>query len=346
LRYRGNNLPSTRFDNMTSKAIILSRQHIFASHESHARRVIKHVKDQIEKTREAMIYNGDMDIEVLLVGGVTRSPFFSRMLQTHFEGWDSVTVPGSVENFQKPLVAIGCILCLGQPAIGRRFRVKEAYGIPIAKPFDPLIHNLESKASREDACRGQEARDLMDWMRNIDEFSEKKVEMYDWSITLYNDDETPYTRNPREDPSLYPLVITQDIFSTTDKFWGQKQHFEYKNVPEIKRRKVCEISLSLEQCLQLSDNYQKVGFYRHPRTGQWSFLVPVRITLQWLDVRASWVAEIPKSGQFTGQEDQPVWSKEIRFATIEHHGHKAGDEETDGEPINNLYDDTMRRSRR
>lgn len=326
LRYRGNNLPSARFEYMTAKAITLSRKHMVAAHEAHARRVIEHIEEQIAKTREALINTEDLDIEVLLVGGVTRSPFFSRMVQTRSEDWDSVRFSGSVENFQKPLVAIGCILCLGQPAIGRRFRVKEAYGIPIAKEFDPLIHSQASQAAREDATRGQDARDLIDWLRCIDEFSEKKVEEYNWSVTLYNDDDSPYTDDPRQDPSLYPLVIKQEIFSTTNRFWGRKQHFEYKDVPDIKLRKICEISLSRQQCLQISDQYDRVGFYQHPRTRQWSFLVPVRITLQWLDVRASWTAEIPQSGRFTNEEDQPVWSKEIRFATVEHHGHKVGDE--------------------
>lgn len=54
---------------------------------------------------------------------------------------------------------------------------------------------------------------------------------------------------------------------------------------------------------------------------------PVRVILQWHDVRASWTAEISKNGWFASDGSDPVWSKEIKFATVEHHGHKLGDQE-------------------
>lgn len=145
-------------------------------------------------------------------------------------------------------------------------------------------------------------------------------------MDLSNDDYTPYTRDPRDDPSIYPLTIQQEIYSTTDERWGREQHIQYKDVPEIKRLTICEISLGQEECMEL-DKVDDIGFKRRSANGQWSFTVPVRVTLQWHDVRASWTAEISKKGWFASDDSDPVWSKEIKFATVEHHGHKLGDQE-------------------
>lgn len=323
---------------MTQRSIKLSKEDMIAAHRSHADRVIAHIEQQIEKTQKALEHESDRHIEVMLVGGVTHGPFFIKLIQERFSGRSGVTVPGSVEDFMKPLIPVGCILSLAQPAIGGRYRVKEAYGLPIAREYDPKIHDQASRRKRADGRKGWEVADLMDWMTPIGGLAEKKVRVYEWEHLVYTDDWKRYTKDPRKDASLFPLKIEPNIWSTVDDHWGRQQHFAYENIPEVQQRQFCAIELSLEQCLQVKGN--GVGFCRARSNGYWTFRIPVRITLQYPDVRTSWTAEIPQCGYFTDDPDQPVWSQEVTFAAVEQHGVNVGEEMTDEEIVDAPEEDS------
>ena len=76
-----------------------------------------------------------------------------------------------VENFDRPLVAIGTILSGSQPEIGRIFASKEACGTLVSNPFDQDIHQQNDMAIPEDTTRGQEAGNIIDWIVHIVSFA-------------------------------------------------------------------------------------------------------------------------------------------------------------------------------
>lgn len=162
-------------------------------------------------------------------------------------------------------------------------------------------------------------------MVKIGDCSEKVSGIYDWRVDFENEDGSPDAGIARRDASRYPLILAQDIYSTTDKDLSHASLLELHKLPGVKRLTRRQISLTQEECLKL-DKVRGIGFRRCRKTGQMSFMVPVRVILQWHDVRASWTAEVCKRGWFSRNPKviNPVWSKEVKFATIEHHGHRIG----------------------
>lgn len=54
----------------------------------------------------------NLRLETLLIGGVTNSTFSTDLFQSYFRDCGGVIEPKAVEDPMRPLVAIGCILCL------------------------------------------------------------------------------------------------------------------------------------------------------------------------------------------------------------------------------------------
>jgi len=114
-----------------------------AAHDSYLKRVLKHVDGQIRRTKKA-IAEQDVAVEVALIGGVTGSPYLVQAIRDHVQRHENIHVV-AIEDHRTPLVAIGCILCLGQAEIGKRYASKEAYGIPVAVPFDRSVHRTANR---------------------------------------------------------------------------------------------------------------------------------------------------------------------------------------------------------
>lgn len=160
--------------------------------------------------------------------------------------------------------------------------------------------------------------------------AELSSEVYDWSVSFLNDDDTPCKTDPRKNPKkTFPVTIEQDILSCAHRGYGTTDRLEYKNVPQIELRKKLRIQLSQEQCMSIHDNtdYTKRGFWRDSTNGNWFFTCPVRVILEWHDIRLTWRAEIPKCGDFEKNTSgiTGVWHKEVVFALIGDHGVRDGD---------------------
>lgn len=135
------------------------------AHNAYVEVVIVHIKEQISKTRKA-IGGEPTKIQVVLLGGVTRSPYVVQQIRAHLADQPDLAIV-EVEDGNRPLTAVGCIICLGQPSIGRHFAAKEAYGIPVAQLFHPARHRLGNRVKDERADKGTEARDITYWIKKV-----------------------------------------------------------------------------------------------------------------------------------------------------------------------------------
>lgn len=129
---------------------------MIAAHDEYLERIFYHIDEQLARTRAAA--KEETKIQLVLVGGVTRAPYIVKKIEEHLEDCADVDVI-AIEEAHKPLVAIGCVLFMGQNTFGGRYRSREAYAIPIAMPYDKKKHG-SNRILDERTDMGEEARDL------------------------------------------------------------------------------------------------------------------------------------------------------------------------------------------
>lgn len=136
-----------------------------AAHDKYLERILHHVDEQLTRTRRE-VDRSITEIQLILVGGVTRAPYIVKKIEEHITSTTKVRVVAIEEAFRS-VVAIGCVLFMGQNNFGGRYRSKEAYGIPVAEAYNKKTHGSKNCITDERTDKGEEARDLADWIVKV-----------------------------------------------------------------------------------------------------------------------------------------------------------------------------------
>lgn len=105
---------------------------------------------------------------IVLSGGITQVPYLEQKIRHTFRGRKDIIEIMAVERPDKPLVALGCILCLRQPGFGGRSIAREAYAIPVAQKYNARQHGVQKGVDSGRSDRPyKEVRDLADWIVHV-----------------------------------------------------------------------------------------------------------------------------------------------------------------------------------
>lgn len=137
-----------------------------AVHDGYLQKVLAQIYLQVTRTQASV--PGNPRICIVLCGGITRIPYLVNEIRAVLRKNKAVVDIRAVERIDKPLVALGCILCLRQPGFGGRSISKEAYAIPVAKKYIASKHAGQSRkhTGRSDLTYA-EARNLADWIAPV-----------------------------------------------------------------------------------------------------------------------------------------------------------------------------------